>query len=197
MNELSPSAGVRDAESLPDADPLNLYGLLAEFESLDELLLMTAATRDRGYQKFDAFCPWPSEELDELLDRGDSWVAIIMLLGGLAGGAAGYALQYWVNLYAYPLNVGGRPLHSWPAFIPPTFECTILISAFAGVMGMLLLNGLPRFHHPLFEVPRFAERGHCSFFLCLESADPLFDLVEDRKFLTTHRALEIWHVPKT
>ena len=106
----------------------------------------------------------------------------------------GYVLQYWINVIDYPLNVGGRPLHSWPAFIPVTFELTILIASLAAVLGMLALNGLPMPYHPLFNVPRFASVTRDGFFLCIEARDHTFDQLETRRFLESVGACEVTEV---
>jgi hypothetical protein len=121
-----------------------------------------------------------------------------MLAGGILGGCAGLALQIWVNVYAYPINVGGRPLISWPSFVPVTFEMTILTAALFGVLGMLALNGLPRPHHPLFAVPQFAQATQSRFFLCVQSTDPLFDETGTRELLAGLRGgSEVIDVPRT
>ncbi|HWP65865.1 MAG TPA: DUF3341 domain-containing protein [Candidatus Limnocylindria bacterium] len=160
-----------------------LYGLLAEFDDPTALVQAVRATRAAGYRKVDAFTPFPIEEVIEALEIHEKRLPMLVLLGGILGGLAGYALCYWTSVIDYPINVGGRPLHSWPAFIPPTFETTVLGASFAAVLGMLVLNGLPRPHHPLFAVPRFALSTNDRFFLCIRSTDPLFDRDDTRRFL--------------
>jgi hypothetical protein len=122
-------------------------------------------------------------------------VALIVLIGGILGGLSGYLLQYWINVINYPLNVGGRPYHSWPSFIIVTFEMTILFAGISGVVGMLALNGLPMPYHPVFNVPRFKEATNEKFFLCIEAADPKFDRAETERFLASLNARNISEVP--
>jgi hypothetical protein len=164
-------------------DP-RLYGLMAEFS--DPGLLVTAARRAReaGYVRVDAYTPYPIEELDEALGLHHTRLPIIVLLGGIVGMVGGFALQYWTSAVDYPINVGGRPFFSWPSFIPVTFECTVLGAGLAAVLGMLGLNGLPQPYHPVFNVPRFALASRDRFFLCIESADPKFDIDETWGFLS-------------
>jgi hypothetical protein len=174
----------------------DLYGMMAEFETPTELVHAARAARDAGYQKIDAFSPFPVEELDDVLDLHDRRLPLLVLIGGVLGGLAGYALQYWTSVYAYPLNVGGRPLHSWPAFIPVTFEMTILGAALSVVLGMLAVNGLPMPYHPVFNVPRFALSSRDRFFLCIKATDPLFDRDSTRRFferLVPRQVSEIEH----
>jgi hypothetical protein len=131
----------------------------------------------------DAYSPLPIEELHEALGAHHTKLPLIVLVGGVLGGIGGYLLQYWTSTQAYALNVGGKPLHSWPAFIPVTFECVILGAALSAVFGMLALNGFPQPYHPVFNVPRFALASRNRFFLCIEARDPKFDLQQTRAFL--------------
>lgn len=160
-----------------------IYGLMAEFDDVNQLVRAARLTREAGYRHFDAYTPFPVEELAEAMHVHDTRLPLLVLAGGILGGLAGYALQYWTSVIDYPINVGGRPLHSWPAFIPPAFETTILGAALFCVLGMLALNGLPMPYHPVFNVPRFALSSRDRFFLCIEATDPTFDSVETRRFL--------------
>src|SRR5471032_3596760 len=162
-----------------------IYGLMAEFEDPTSLVTATERAHHEGYRRMDAYSPFPIEELHEALGSHHTRLPLIVLIGGLVGGIGGYLLQYWVSVIAYPVNVGGKPLHSWPAFIPVTFECTILAAALSAVFGMLALNGLPMPYHPVFNVPRFALASRNRFFLVIEARDPKFDLEETRRFLET------------
>lgn len=171
------------------------YGLLAEFAGPDDLVLATRQVHDAGYRRIDAFSPMPVEGLAEAMKFRRTKMPLVILIGGIVGGMSGYLFQYWVAVIAYPVNVGGRPLHSWPAFIPVTFELTILIGAIAGVLGMLALNGLPRPHHPLFGVTAFKRASRDGFFLCVEASDPKFLLDETRELLQRTGAREVYDVP--
>ena len=162
-----------------------LYGLMAEFETPQELVDAAAMTREAGFTKLDAYTPYPIEALTEALDIHDHRLPAVVLGGGIVGGLAGYALCYWTSVIEYPLNIGGKPFHSAPAFIVPTFETTILFAAFAAVLGMLALNGLPMPYHPVFNTPRFALASRDRFFLCVEAKDPKFDHDATWAFLTT------------
>ena len=167
------------------------YGLMAEFESPMALVRAANEAREAGYRRMDAYSPMPIEELHEALGLPETKLPFVVLGGGLTGALAGYGLQYWASTIAYPFNVGGRPLHSWPAFIVPTFETTILFSALAAVFGMIFLNGLPMPYHPVFNGKRFAMASRDRFFLCIESDDPKFQEHETRRFLESLGAREV------
>lgn len=166
-----------------NSKPETIYGLMAEFENPSDLVTAARQAREAGYRKMDAYTPFPIEELNEALGLGRTWVPFIVLIGGLIGAVGGYFMQYYISAIDYPLNIGGRPLHSWPAFIPVTFEMTVLVAGLAAVLGMLALNGLPMPYHPVFNVPRFALATRDRFFLCIESSDPKFDREDTRRFL--------------
>ena len=168
-----------------------IHGLMAEFDDANTLVLAAASAHDAGYRRMDAYSPFPIEELHDALGSHRSRLPLIVLIGGLVGCVAGFLLQYWASAIAYPINVGGRPFNSWPAFIPVTFECTILGAALSAVLGMLALNGLPMPYHPVFNVPRFALASRNRFFLCIEARDPKFDVEATRQFLETLKPREV------
>jgi hypothetical protein len=174
----------------------DVYGLLAEFHGPKELVRAAHAVHAAGYRKVDAHTPYPVEEVLEALHLHHSHVPKLVLGGGLLGLAVGWALQYWTSVVDYPLNVGGRPLNSWPAFVVPAFETTVLFAAVAAVLGMLALNGFPQPHHPLFNAPRFAAASRDRFFLCIEAGDPKFDREKTREFLRGLGAAEVEEVPE-
>jgi hypothetical protein len=160
-----------------------IYGLMAEFETPTDVVAAARSAYEEGYRSMDAFSPYPIEELSEAIGFHRNRLPLIVLIGGILGCVGGFALCYWASVYAYPLNIGGRPLNSWPSFIPVTFECTILLAALAAVFGMLALNGLPQPYHPVFNVESFETATRNHFFLCIESKDPRFDLDATRAFL--------------
>ena len=160
-----------------------VYGLMAEFDHPEQLVSAAERARKAGYKKMDAYSPMPVEGLAEALGSRKTLVPLIVLIGALCGGSGGYLLQYWLSAIYYPINIGGRPLHSWPSFIPITFELTVLVASLSAVIGMLALNGLPQPYHPVFNVARFALASRDRFFLAIESADPKFDINETRLFL--------------
>ena len=162
-----------------------IHGLMAEFDDPSSLVAATERAHHEGYRCMDAYSPFPIEELHEALGAHHTRLPLIVLIGGMCGCIGGYALQLWASAVAYPINVGGKPYNSWPAFIPITFECTILAAALSAVLGMLALNGLPQPYHPVFNVPRFALASRNRFFLCIESKDPKFDVESTRRFLET------------
>lgn len=169
--------------SRPTPSRSPIYGLLAEFTEPNELIAAVRQARAAGYRRMDAYTPYPIEEVAEELGVHGNRLPLIVLVGGIVGLLAGYGLQYWASVIEYPLNVGGRPFNSIVAFIPITFETTVLIAAFAAVLGMLALNGLPMPYHPVFNVPRFALASRDRFFLCIEATDPMFDRELTRRFL--------------
>jgi len=172
----------------------SIYGLLAEFASAQALVTATRQAHETGYRHMDAFSPFPVEGLAEALGFHKSRMPLLVLIGGILGGVGGYFMQYYTAVIDYPINVGSRPLHSWPAFIPITFEMTILGAALFAVLGMLALNGLPMPYHPVFNVPRFALASRDRFFLCIEATDPQFDREGTRVFLTGLQPREVTEV---
>jgi hypothetical protein len=167
---------------LEDRTP-KLYGLLAEFDTATAIVAAARQARDAGYVKVDAFTPFPIHELDEALRLPRTKLPWIVLGGGLVGMLGGFALQYWASAIVYPMNVGGRPYASWPAFVVPAYETTILLASITAVVAMIALNGLPRPHHPLFNVPTFSSASADRFFLCVEAVDPKFEMGATRAFL--------------
>lgn len=171
-----------------------LYGLMAEFDTPQALLIATRRAYAEGYRKMDAYTPFPIEELAEALGFHRNRLPLLVLIGGICGALGGYGLLYWTSVIDYPLNVGGRPFHSWPAFIPITFETTVLCAALAAVLGLLALNGLPMPYHPVFNAPNFALASRNRFFLCIEAIDPSFEPERTRRFLSELNAREVTDV---
>jgi hypothetical protein len=170
------------------------YGLIAEFHDADQLVSAAKRTTEAGYRRIDAFTPFPVHGLAEAIRFKDNRVQLLVLAGGVTGAIVGFGLQYWVNVFAYPLNAGGKPLLSWPAFIPVTFEMTILFAALAAVVGSFALNKLPEPHHPVFNAPRFALASRDRFFLVIEATDPKFDERTTRAFLESLQPHEVTDV---
>ena len=160
-----------------------IYGLLAEFEQPEHLLEAARRTNAAGYRLVDAFTPFPIHGLSDAIGFHATKLPIIVLLGGLAGAFGGFFMQWYSNVVDYPINIGGRPLNSWPSFIIITFELTILCAALSAVLGMLALNGLPQPYHPLFNVPVFELASRTHFFLVIKATDPEFEPAETRDFL--------------
>jgi Alternative complex III, ActD subunit len=175
--------------------PPGRYGLMAEFEDAESLLRAAQRAYQAGYRRMDAYSPLPVEGLAEALGTRRTWVPLIVLLGGLAGCLGGFCLQYWISVMDYPINAGGRPLNSWPSFIPVTFELTILAAAFSAVIGLFALCRLPWPSHPVFNVPQFEQATQDSFFLCIEARDPRFAAEETREFLFGLGPREVHDVP--
>ncbi len=171
-----------------------VHGMLAEFKTPDEVVEAAKRVHAAGYTKVDAYSPYPIEELGEALDLHKSHLPKIVLLGGIFGFLVGWGLEYWAAVIEYPMNIGGRPFYSWPAFIVPAYETTILFAALGAVFGMLALNGLPQPYHPVFNVPGFALASRDKFFICIESKDPKFESGDTKRFLTSLGAQEVTEV---
>jgi len=172
-----------------------IYGMLAEFDSASDLVAAARRTHEAGYKKIDAYSPFPVEELAEAIGFHSNRVALVTLIGAAIGGLSGYLMQYWIATISYPINVGGRPYHSWPSFIVVTFEMTILFGGISAVFGMLALNGLPMPYHPVFNVARFAMATKDRFFLIVFSTDPKYDTTGTRQFLESLGPRSIAEVP--
>ena len=162
-----------------------VHGVMAEFASAEALVAAVRRVRAAGYRRVDAYAPFPMEELFEALELPPSHVPFFMLLGGMGGAAAGLGMQYFANLYAYPMNIGGRPLNSWPAFVPATFELIIFCAVLGGLLTLLYTLQLPSVYHPVFNHPDFRRASRDGFFLCVESTDPQFDRARTAIFLRT------------
>ena len=171
---------------------MSLYGVMAEFGGAEALLAAARKAHESGYGDIEAYSPFPIEGLPEATGFRRNWIPAIVLAGGLAGGIGGYLMQWYSAVLSYPINSGGKPPHSWPEFIPVTFELTVLVAAIAGVVGMLALNGLPRLYHPVFNVREFDLASRNRFFLCLRGADS----AAAGEFLRRLEPLGVWEVPE-
>lgn len=165
-----------------------LYGIMAEFDNPSALVAAARRTHEAGYRRVNGYSPYPIEELDEAIGFTRTTLPLIVLAGGILGGLGGFFMQYWMAVIDYPLNVGGKPYNSWPAFIPITFETTVLCAAFAAVLGMLMLNKLPQPYHPVFNAPNFALATRDRFFLVIEANDPKFNHRDATQFMKTLEA---------
>ena len=170
------------------------YGLMAEFENPSDAVSAARRVYEAGYRRIDAYSPYPIEALSEAIGVHSTRMPLIVLIGGILGGLTGYLLQYYTLVIDYPLNVGGKPFHSWPAFIPITFEMTVLGAGLSAVFGMLALNGLPEPYHPVFNAPNFALASRDKFFIVVESSDPKFDRERTAEFLKTLGPREVTDV---
>lgn len=173
-----------------------MWGLMAEFPSADALLAAARRAREAGYRRIEAYSPFPVEGLSEAIGFGGTRVPLATLLGGIAGGLGGFFLQWYSAVISYPENIGGRPLNSWPEFIPVTFETTVLFAAFAAVIAMLAGNGLPQLRHPVFGARDFDLATRNRFFLCLRAADRRFEPAPARRFLEELKPMKIVEVPE-
>jgi hypothetical protein len=173
-----------------------IFGLMAEFETAAQVLDATRRARLAGYREMDAYTPFPVEGLAAELGLPRTRVPFVVLVAGLVGAGSGFFMQWYVSAVDYPINVGGRPLNSWPAYIQVTFEVMVLVASIAALFGMLFLNGLPRPHHPVFNVPRFDRASQDRFFLCIEARDANYDADQTRRFLEESQPLSIMEVPQ-
>src|SRR6476659_9752516 len=176
------------------ATQAKLYGIMAEFDNPSELVAAARRTYEAGYRRINGYSPYPIEELDEAIGFKRTTLPLIVLAGGIIGGLGGFFMQYWMEVVDYPLNVGCKPFNSWPAFIPITFESTVLVAAFAAVLGMLVLNKLPQPYHPVFNAPNFALATRDRFFLVIEANDPQFNHADVNEFMKTLNAQDVLDV---
>lgn len=187
---------VQDAHASATHDGADLYGLVAEFEQVEDLEAAADAAREAGYRTMDAYTPYPVEGLDERLGMAPTRLGWIVLAAGIAGALGGFFMQWYANVVFYPLNIGGKPLNSWPNFIVITFEVTVLFSAFTAGLFMLGRNGLPRPYHSIFNTPNFEAATRDRFFLCIEADDEKFDVASTRAFLEGHGPLAVSEVER-
>jgi ActD protein len=191
-NELEQPSGAGES-TLPGhrrhAAPL--YGVMAEFENPTDLVAAARRVYSLGYRRINGYSPYPIEELSEAIGFTHTSLPLIVFLGGLVGGIGGFFMQYWIEVINYPINVGGKPYNSWPAFIPITFEMTVLCAAFSAVLGMLILNKLPQPYHPVFNLPNFALATRDRFFLAVEGNDPKFNHAEVVELLKSLNAVAV------
>lgn len=182
--------------SHPAHDTPTVYGLLAEFGDADRITAAVKKAREAGYTEMDAYTPYAVAEVADALNFRRTEMSTVMFIGGLMGVTGGFLMQTWVACFDYPMNIAGRPLFSWPSFIPVSFELTVLTASLSGVFGLFILCGLPRLHHPLFNVPRFEMASKDKFFLCIEATDPKFDPTTTRQFLEGLNPDSLAEVPR-
>jgi hypothetical protein len=171
-----------------------IYGLMAEFATPGEIVEAGRRAYDAGYRRMDAYSPMPVHGLDEAIGFRNNRVPLVVLIGALIGAAGGYGLCYYMVALPYVHNIGGRPIYSWPTFIPITFETTVLLASLFAVVGMIFMNGLPRPYHPVFNAQHFERASHDRFFLCIEARDSRFQIDETRAFLEGLAPLEVSEV---
>ena len=172
-----------------------LHGVMAEFDTAQECVDAAQSAVSEGYTEFEAYTPVPVEELNNIIHVKRTRLPMWTLIGGLTGMATGFGLQYWASVLEYPMNIGGRPFASWPSFVVPSYELTILFSALTATFFMIIANGLPQPYHPVFNVPRFSMASSDKFFLVIEATDPKFDAARTAAFLKTLGAKGVYEVP--
>lgn len=160
-----------------------LFGILAEFNSPADVYHAAEKVRDKGYKKWDVHSPYPIHGIDGAMGLGDSKVGWIALFCAFAGAFGGFGLQYWINVFAQPVMIGGKAMNPYPAFIPVTFEPGVLFTAFGCLFGMLVLNGLPRLYHATFKSKNFLRFSDNGFFISIEAKDPRFNVNDTKKLL--------------
>ena len=171
------------------------YGVMAEFDSAQTIVDAARTTMAEGFSKVEAYTPVPIEELNDIIHKKRTILPALVLAGGISGMLTGFGLQYWAAAIEYPMNVGGRPYASWPAFVIPSYELTILFAALTAAIGMIALNGLPQPYHPVFNAPRFSLASSDKFFLVIEAADPKFSIADTARFLERLGAKGVYEVP--
>jgi len=178
-----------------EATASTVYGLMAEFDSAQAVVDATRRVVADGYTKLEAYTPVPVEELNDLIHKKRTKLSALVLAGGLSGMATGFLLQYWSSVIEYPMNVGGRPFASWPAWVIPSYELTILFASLTAAGGMIALNGLPQPYHPVFNAPRFSLATSDKFFVVIEAEDPKYDAAKTKQFLEGLGAKGVYDVP--
>jgi hypothetical protein len=167
-----------------DQGSRELYGLLAKFNTQEDLIIASDRTYSEGYRKFDSYSPYPVPELARAMHLKSSPLPFVILAGGILGGVGGFLMMTYATVWDYPLNIGGRPLFSWPTYIPITFELTVLLGALCGILGLFFFTRFPQPYHPVFNSEDFIEHGsQDAFYLSIEASDPKFDLDRTRRFL--------------
>lgn len=172
-----------------------VYGIVAEFDDPTSVVEAARQVRGAGYRRFDVYTPYPIKDLDKIVP-GPNYIPLIVLAGGFLGAATAWIMQYYIAAIDYPINVGGRPLYSWPAFVPILFELTVLLAACGAFFGTLALCGFPRLHFPLFNLPPFAAATSNRFFLCIETADPVYSQRATTQLLQGFEPRGVWEVEK-
>lgn len=175
--------------------PRKLYGLVARFPDQEALVDAAGRVYEEGFRSFDAYTPYPVEGLSRAMRLKPSLLPLVMLGGGVSGALGGFLMQAFAMGIDYPLNIGGRPLFSWPTYIPIAFELTILFAALGGILGLFIFTRLPQPYHPVFNFEDFLQHGsQDGFYLGIEASDPKFDLERTRKVLQELQPVQIAEV---